>query len=284
MRRTAPEFGEWLLAHDAICHRHDALCAGFGPPLLRELVASGRVTAIRRMWLALPSAAPDLVAAARAGARISCVTLARRRGWWMPDGAAGGIHLHLLPGSRSPQDDTCVRHWSLPIAPAAPTALVGTVEDALAHIALCLPHDLALVVWESASRREGLAADYLCRVRWTSLAARRLAAEVLGLSDSGLETLLVIPLRRWGLRVRQQIVLIGRPVDLLIGERLVVQIDGWEFHSSSAQRAKDIAHDAELRLRGYTVLRFSYAQVVHDRAGVEAVIRRAVAAGLHRAA
>ncbi|GAA3632816.1 hypothetical protein GCM10022200_14760 [Microbacterium awajiense] len=57
----------------------------------------------------------------------------------------------------------------------------------------------------------------------------------------------------------------------------------YEFHSSSAQRGADIAHDAELRLRGYTVLRFSYHQVVRDRPGVERVIRRAVAAGLHLA-
>ena len=83
------------------------------------------------------------------------------------------------------------------------------------------------------------------------------------------------------MQVRQQAVLAGKPVDALVGEWLVLQIDGWSHHSSSAQRTKDIAHDAELRLRGYTVLRFSYAQVVHDWPGVERTIRRALAAGLH---
>ncbi|WEG08105.1 DUF559 domain-containing protein [Microbacterium horticulturae] len=91
--------------------------------------------------------------------------------------------------------------------------------------------------------------------------------------------LLIEPLRRAGLRVRQQIMLAGRPVDLVIGDRLVVQIDGYAFHSSSAQRGSDIAHDAQLRLRGYTVLRFSYAQIVHDAANVVLTLRRAVAAG-----
>jgi very-short-patch-repair endonuclease len=84
-------------------------------------------------------------------------------------------------------------------------------------------------------------------------------------------------------RVRQQVVLAGRPVDMLVGDRLVLQIDGYEHHSSSAQRAKDIAHDAELRLRGYTVLRFSYGQIVHDWVAVERRITRALAAGLHLA-
>ncbi|MET0735166.1 MAG: DUF559 domain-containing protein, partial [Microbacterium sp.] len=73
-------------------------------------------------------------------------------------------------------------------------------------------------------------------------------------------------------------------VDALIGDRLVIQVHGYEHHATSAQRSKDIAHDAELRLRGYTVLRFSYAQVVHESRLVEATIRRAVAAGLHLAA
>ena len=105
-----------------------------------------------------------------------------------------------------------------------------------------------------------------------------------GLSDSGLETIFVVRLEPWGLRLRQQFVIAGRPVDLLIGERLVVQIDGFAFHSTPAQRGRDVAHDAELRLRGYTVLRFTYAQVVHDWPAVERTIARAVAAGAHLAA
>ena len=99
-----------------------------------------------------------------------------------------------------------------------------------------------------------------------------------------METLVVVPLRRWGLRIRQQVYLAGRPVDVLIGDRLVLQIDGYEHHSSSAQRSADIAHDAELRLRGYTVVRVSYRQVVHEWHAVERMLRRAVAAGLHLAA
>lgn len=121
-------------------------------------------------------------------------------------------------------------------------------------------------------------------IRWANPVSRELAASVIGLSDSGIETLVVIPLRRWGLHVRQQALLVGRRVDVLIGERLVLQIDGYEHHSSSAQRSADIAHDAELRLRGFTVLRVSYRQVVHEWPSVERMLRRAVAQGLHRAA
>lgn len=63
----------------------------------------------------------------------------------------------------------------------------------------------------------------------------------------------------------------------------MVQTDGYAHHASSAHRSADIAHDAELRLRGYTVLRFSYRQVVHERALVDRTIRRAIAQRLHLA-
>lgn len=220
--------------------------------------------------------------AAATGGRLTCLTLARRLGWWVTD-APRHVHLHFPPGSRADAPAEAVTHWAIPLTTGEPTLLVG-VEDALQHIATCLPHDEALAVWESAVRVEKLAPEYLRSIAWTSTAARELAGAVTGLSDSGLETLLVSPLRRWGVHLRQQVWLAGRPVDILVGERLVIQIDGWQFHSSAAQRAKDIAHDAELRLRGYTVLRFGYAQVVHDRETVLRVIRRAIAARLHLAA
>ncbi len=276
---------DWLSARNGIAHRGEVLRAGFPVAVLRTFVRGGGARMIRRAWVALAGARADLVTAAEAGGRVSCVSLARARGWWMPEEVDPHLHLHLIPGSgsaRLPDDWPGVLHWSKPIVPSG-RRLTATVEDALAQIAVCVPFDTALVLWESAARKESLATEALRNVRWTSRAARELAEAVTGLSDSGLETLVVVPLRRWGLHVRQQVVLARRPVDVLVGDRLVLQIDGFEHHSSSAQRSSDIAHDAELRLRGYTVLRISYSQIVHDWPAVERRIRRALAAGLHLA-
>jgi len=285
-RKSATDLKDWLGARDGIAHRDAILGAGFGLRLLRGFVRDGEAATIRRAWVHLPDAPDDLIAAARAGGRVTCTTLARRRKWWMPEGVGPEVHLHLVPGSGSPRlgaDWSGVTHWTKPLAPAG-RSLEGSVEDALAHIALCQPREAALVLWESAVRIEKVTPDSLRQVPWSSRAAKELAGSVRGLSDSGLETLVVEPLGRWGLRVRQQVKLAGRFVDLLVGERLVIQIDGWEHHKSSAQRARDVAHDAELRLRGYTVLRFTYAQVIHEWSKTEATIRRAVAARLHVAA
>ncbi|HWI30187.1 MAG TPA: DUF559 domain-containing protein [Microbacterium sp.] len=273
----------FIAARGGIVHRHDLRDAGFAPRTLRAAVHAGEARLIRRSWFASDRAPDDLVAAAEAGGRLTCVSLAMRRKWWMPEAPAGGIHLHRAPNAAAPPTSAIV-HWNAPLAPVSPRTLSASVEDALAHIASCMPRETAMVLWESASRIERLSPEALRRVEWTSVAARDCAAGLTGLSDSGLETIVVVRLSPWGLRMRQQTVLAGRPVDLLIGERLVVQLDGFAYHSKPADRRRDLEHDAELVLRGYVVLRFSYAQVLHDWPAVERAIARAVAAGAHRAA
>lgn len=279
------DLAEWLANRDGIGHRDAARLAGFGQREQARRIASGELRVVRRSWLALPTADPELVGAATAGARLTCLSLARRRGWWIPEGFVFDRHLSVKPHGRSPSvEERTVIHWSQSIAPASPFTLVESIEDTLGHIAACVSEEAALIIWESAIRAENISVDALRNVRWKSRAARRCAEEVDGLSDSGLETIAVTRLSRWGIPIRQQAVLARKPVDLLIGERLVVQIDGFAHHSSSAQRSRDLAHDAELRLRGYTVLRFTYSQVVHEWPAVERTIARAIAAGAHLAA
>lgn len=273
----------FLAGTGGIAHREAALSAGCRIPDLRRAARSGAVTVLRRQWLVTPAAPPELRAAAAAGGRLACVSVARRRGWWLPD-LPPALHLHVSPhaaaGDRPPD---AVAHWSVPVAPAARFSLEESVEDALRHVARCLPREEALVVWESAIRIEGLSLEAIRAVRWRAQDAQECAERVQGLSDSGLETLVVVRLSHWGVPVRQQVVLAGHRVDILIGERLVVQIDGYAHHSSAAQRGRDVAHDAELRLRGYTVIRVTYAQIVYDWPAVERMLSRAVAAGLHLA-
>jgi very-short-patch-repair endonuclease len=71
----------------------------------------------------------------------------------------------------------------------------------------------------------------------------------------------------------------GHRVDFLIGDRLVLQIDG--SHHVGVQRTEDIEHDAQLMLLGYHVIRVGYAQIVDRWHVVQDLVVRAVAQGLH---
>lgn len=278
----AMELHRWLTERGGIAHRADAAARGFTPDRVRAAIRRGAVRRIRAQWIALPSAPADLVAAAAASARLTCVSLARRRGWWVPDGATSQLHLQVGPNAHKHHDDA-VLHWAAPLVDRGPRKLTASVEDALAHVALCFEREDALSIWESAVRVEPLDLESLRAVQWPNRAAREIAGTLRGLSDSGIETLFVVRLSSWGVPLRQQVILAGHPVDVVLGSHLVVQIDGFAHHSSAAERGRDVAHDAELRLRGYTVLRFTYAQIVHGWDRVEATIAAAIARGLHLA-
>jgi very-short-patch-repair endonuclease len=64
-------------------------------------------------------------------------------------------------------------------------------------------------------------------------------------------------------------------VDFLWPEsRLIVEVDGYEFHRDRASFEADRARDAALTSQGYRVLRFTYRQVAGDSARVAATIRK----------
>src|SRR5690606_24834384 len=109
---------------------------------------------------------------------------------------------------------------------------------------------------------------------------RDLLLEAIPFADSGLETYLRTRLAWMGLPLTFQTWIAGHRVDLLIGDRLVLQVDGATH--TGAQRSEDIRHDAELRLMGYHVIRVGYRQVMDQWHMIQDLIMRAVAQGLHR--
>ena len=112
-----------------------------------------------------------------------------------------------------------------------------------------------------------------------SAAARKLLEACTPFSDSGLESIVFRRLRWLKTPLRQQAHMLCKRVDLLIGRKLVVQMDGATH--TGAQRDSDIRHDAELHQRGYTVVRVSYHQVMHQWEATEGLILQAIARGLH---
>ncbi len=238
----------------------------------------GLLQRVRRGWVAEPSADRMLVDAARYGAVLSCVTQAGRLGLWVHD-EMPGLHWGVTPGSSGGQPAEVHVHWAKPLIPRHPDALEDPIENVLALVADCAPHEQALATWESALNKGLVRREVLERLPLKSV-ARDLLLEAIPFADSGLETYLRTRLAWMGLPLTFQTWIAGHRVDLLIGDRLVLQVDGATH--TGAQRSEDIRHDAELRLMGYHVIRVGYRQVMDQWHMIQDLIMRAVAQGLHR--
>ncbi|MFH8250005.1 endonuclease domain-containing protein [Microbacterium sp. B2969] len=251
------------------------------PHLVEKAVAEGNVVRLRRRWVALPDADPLLRSAARTGVLLSCVTQAKRRGLWvLPKDEPAHVAARPHAGRVSVAASTVV-HWRHPVVPRSPDALEDQIENVLALVALCQPQETALAIWESALR-QGLVDPAAMRLLPLPAEAQMLLDIANPFADSGLETIVGPRLRWLGLRIVSQAWILGHRVDFLIGDRLVLQIDGG--HHVGPQRTSDITHDAQLMLGGYHVIRVGYHQVINDWPGVQALITGAIARGLHRAA
>jgi very-short-patch-repair endonuclease len=274
------ELQSWLRARGGWAHRSDAIEAGWTRYRLEQALRSALILVTARQWLHLPDIDDDLRAAMSASARVTCVSAARMLGLWVP---RLPDRLHLAVHPHAGRDlSRFVAHRNLgPVRPL-PRSPLDAIENVLARVATCQPHLEALAIWESAINKGLATSAHLQAVGWTTHAARTLAFEAGGDSDSGLETLVVQRLARLGIPALQQVPLLGHDVDLLVGRRLVIQLDGFAYHQA-AQRRADIAHDRRLRLAGYTVLRFDYVEVMERWPLVERQILSAVAQNLHLA-
>jgi very-short-patch-repair endonuclease len=266
-----------LIQRDGIARVRTLREAGHSRRTLDRALAEGRLIRACNGWVAVPAADAGLVAAAQGGVVLTCVTLASRLELFVLD-TDDTPHVAAPPhAGRVAQARTHV-HWAQPVVPRHPDQLLDAVENMLALVATCRPYEQALVVWESAFRKKLVEPHALARLALPP-AGRRLLEDAGIYSDSGLETVVVPRLRWLGLPMRRQIWIHGHRVDLLIGDRLVLQIDGGTH--VGAQREQDIAHDAALTLMGYHVIRVGYSQVIHRWHEVQDLIMRAVAQRLH---
>ena len=204
---------------------------------------------------------------------LACISAAEHRGLDILD-AATLIHVSAAPNAPISAQAGLRIHRSRPLAP--PGESLESVPDMLRHVAHCLPRLDALVIWESAIHEQCITLGALRRIPWRGPAERGLARDVTGKCDSVLETVLLFRLREAGIPVRQQVSLLGHRVDFLIGDDLVIQADGFKFHTGK-QRSEDIRHDLLLELEGMRVIRLSYAQVVHEWPETLELLRVAIA-------
>ncbi len=121
---------------------------------------------------------------------------------------------------------------------------------------------LKLIAFEALSTQRGAGSAILARIAGAGIAPTR----------SELERRFLTVVSRFELPRPQVNARIGPyTVDFLWpGQDLVVEVDGDRFHGHPIAIRRDHARDAELQLRGYAVLRFTWPEVVHDPAMVAA--------------
>lgn len=275
------ELIDWVCAHQGVAHTSHLRAAGFTKHSVAAAVARGGLRRVRRSWLVHPTARSERVQAVEHGGRVTCVTEARLLGLWTTD--AADTHIAVAGNAVVGERGSSVVHWGSGPAPVSRLDVDDPLINVLFHVARCRPQEEALAVWESAVRKTLIDVATLRQIPWRSTRAAGVCELVGAASDSGMETRFVTLMRAIGVEVRQQVWIDGHPVDALIGERLIVQLDGYAYHSSPADRRRDLEADARLRLRGYTVLRFDYQQLFFRPEYVQDTIRVAMAQGLHLA-
>jgi very-short-patch-repair endonuclease len=181
-----------------------------------------------------------------------------------------GVRIHrreLAPDEVAERDGIPVTSPVLTLidfASVSPTRGIERAVSAADRDDLIDPESLREVL-DRCPRRQGVGALKQLLDRYT-----------LVLTESELERLFVPIARRAGLpRPVTQQWLNGERVDFYWPELgLVVETDGLRYHRTPAQQAKDRRRDQKHTAAGLTPLRFTHAQVAHEPAFVEGILRR----------
>ena len=268
--------------------RYADLAGGVPRRALADAVGRGVVAQLPGGVYLLPGTPRPLVTAAVHHGVLACVSAAQHHGLAVL--APPEVPHVAVPRARGATASTvrerfpAVRHRC--DATDRSGRAVASVPDALARMLLCLPAVDTLVTLDSAlhAGRTTLAAVARA-LPATAPSDRRLLLRLAeARAASPTETLARLALRAAGLMVEVDVPItrVGF-VDLLVEGRVVVELDGFAYHSGQREFAADRRRDRELVARGFVVLRFTYADVVGDPAGVVRAVRAALSAhpGVH---
>lgn len=245
---------------------------------VRRAVAAGTLIRLRRGWYATPAADQRVVEAVRRGGVLSCVSALRFRGIWVP-GRSDDVHARAGV-SRDRTGVFCSQH-------GRPESVIGPVDEipiALRHAARCLDGEGLIVVCDSIVERGHFTVDDLRAILCDApVRVRSLLDRCDGASQSGTETMVRLRLRARNIPVRTQVVIrdVGC-VDLVVGDRLIIETDGERYHSGIERFTEDRRRDREAARLGYITLRLTYADVVDRWERTEELIVEMVRARRHR--
>ncbi len=273
---------------------HELYSRGWTKRSLAIAVAGGVIIRVRQGWYALPSTPELQREGVRVGGRLGCISGARLLG--LSVRASGHVHVSVTPHTArlrsisdkrvrlaSVRSSGVVVHWN--DTDATGTRFILGIRECLKQMSLCQSPEWVVAAADSAVRANLLTtSEWLDDIRLLPRRLRRLLSRVDAQSESITESVTRFRLEQLGFEPRLQVTIrgVGR-VDMIIGERLVIEVDGYAYHSDPEAFEADRRRDARLSARGYRVLRFSYKQIMQHWSEVRAAITAAVARGDHLA-
>jgi very-short-patch-repair endonuclease len=255
---------------------------GVGWYALRLALADGDVIRLRRGAFALPDADRAMRAAIALGGLLACTSAAASLG--LPVLFSRGVHVVVPRGwSHARLANVRVHRRDIDADERAGlcTSLLRTVVDCARE----LPLREAVVICDAATRA-GLdlvaLADQAQSARGNgSRRLRMVLAHTDPSAESPIESCLRLVARRLGeVEAQVRIPGVGR-VDLVVDRWLVLEADGFAFHSDRESYREDRRRWNALVAAGYTVLRFSYEDVVHHEERTEALIAAVLSSHSH---
>ena len=284
------EIARRVAALGGAARRQDILRSSGDARALDRSLDSGSLIRVARGVYGLPGCSAEVTAAAVHGAAVGCISAA----------ALAGIALLNRPeqphlsvpagrgtsrsGLRDAAEATLHRESWVPAGRRRGVA-VSPVGRALARMVLCCPVPDSVVALDSALRQRltTTAAVSALLPRGADLSARVALALADGRSRSPLETVARLSLRAAGLRVEAGVVvpMVGE-VDLVVEGRVVVELDGFAYHSGRREFDDDRRRDRELAPQGFIVLRFTARDVLYGDGRLVATVRAALAAPRRR--
>lgn len=249
--------------------------AGVTKSELRSALRQGAVRRIRPGWYATDWAHPQVTEAVAAGGVLTCLSALRLTGVWVPP-TEKRLHVRARPSAhRGRAHDFCTHHGR----PLPESGAVDDLATALRHALRCLDLEGIVVVLDSILHLGLMSSHELEQILRDCPDRIRAQLDRCDRAESGTETMVRLRLRKRGVQVTPQAYIpnVGR-VDFLVGKRLILEVDGQEYHADPTQFELDRERDQEAIALGYIVIRMTYKQVVYrwakPEAAVLAVIRR----------
>lgn len=262
-----------------VCSRRDLLDAGHSARGIDRLVNLGQLQRFGPHWFGTAITPGEVARALRRNHRLTCASALNVHGVFVPESpwphevgrqcscrTPAGVIEHR-PLRRWPDDE--------PVLP---------LRASLRHAVSCLGAEGAAIVLESALNKGFITVGESTELTaHLSLKQLRAIGRVDGRSMSGPETRVRRFLERQGVEVQPQfhVASVGF-VDMLVGDRLVIECDSIAHHTGSSNYAADRRRDQALAALGFQVIRLTYQDVMQNWDQTRELLRHLIRRGIHR--